>query len=49
MIAGAGVRSDGTQKFGERGCARGIWGTISGQVLLRIALSYTDKLKKYGA
>jgi 2,3-bisphosphoglycerate-independent phosphoglycerate mutase len=49
LIAGAGVRSDGTQKFGERGCARGIWGTISGQVLLRIALSYTDKLKKYGA
>jgi 2,3-bisphosphoglycerate-independent phosphoglycerate mutase len=49
MIAGDGVRSDGTQKFGERGCANGIWGTISGQVLLRIALSYAGKLKKYGA
>jgi 2,3-bisphosphoglycerate-independent phosphoglycerate mutase len=49
MISGEGVRSDGTQKFGERGCAKGIWGTISGQMLLRIALSYTGKLKKYGA
>ena len=49
MIAGEGVRSDGTPKFGERACAKGIWGTISGQVLLRIALSYTGKLKKYGA
>jgi 2,3-bisphosphoglycerate-independent phosphoglycerate mutase len=49
MIAGDGVRSDGTQKFGERGCAKGIWGTISGQVLIRIALSYAGKLKKYGA
>jgi 2,3-bisphosphoglycerate-independent phosphoglycerate mutase len=49
MIAGNGVRSDGTQKFGERPCARGIWGTISGQVLIRIALAYAGKLKKYGA
>ena len=49
LIAGEGVRADGTQKFGERGCSRGIWGTISGQVLLRIALAYTGKLKKYGA
>jgi len=49
MIAGEGVRPDGTPEFGERACARGAWGTISGQVLLRIALSYTGKLKKYGA
>ena len=49
MIAGEGVRADRTPEFGERACARGIWGTISGQVLLRIALSYTGKLKKYGA
>jgi 2,3-bisphosphoglycerate-independent phosphoglycerate mutase len=49
MIAGDGVRSDGTPEFGERACARGTWGTISGQVLLRIALSYTGKLKKFGA
>ena len=49
LIAGEGVRADGTQKFAERACARGIWGTISGQVLIRIALAYTGKLKKFGA
>ena len=49
LIAGDGVRSDGTAKFAERTCARGIWGTISGQVLLRTALAYTGKLKKFGA
>ena len=49
LISGEGVRADGTQKFGERACARGIWGTISGQMLLRISLSYTGKLKKFGA
>jgi 2,3-bisphosphoglycerate-independent phosphoglycerate mutase len=49
LIAGTGVRGDGTRKFGERDCARGIWGTISGQMLLRIALSYAGKLKKFGA
>ena len=49
LIAGDGVRSDGTSKFAERTCARGIWGTISGQVLLRTALAYTGKLKKFGA
>jgi 2,3-bisphosphoglycerate-independent phosphoglycerate mutase len=49
MVAGDGVRADGTQKFGERACARGIWGTIPGQALMRIALAYTGKLKKFGA
>lgn len=49
LIGGNGVRADGTEKFGERACARGIWGTISGQMLMRIALSYTGKVKKYGA
>lgn len=49
LIGGTGVRADGTEKFGERACARGIWGTISGQMLMRIALSYTGKVKKYGA
>ncbi len=49
LIAGDGVRPDGTATFGERACARGLWGTISGQVLLRIALSYAGKLKKFGA
>jgi 2,3-bisphosphoglycerate-independent phosphoglycerate mutase len=49
LIAGPGVRPDGTQKFGERACARGLWGTIPGQMLLRIALAYAGKLKKFGA
>jgi 2,3-bisphosphoglycerate-independent phosphoglycerate mutase len=49
LIAGEGVRADGTQKFGERACARGLWGTISGQMLLRISLAYAGKLKKFGA
>jgi 2,3-bisphosphoglycerate-independent phosphoglycerate mutase len=49
LIAGDGVRGDGTVKFGERDCAHGLWGTISGQLLLRIALSYAGKLKKFGA
>jgi 2,3-bisphosphoglycerate-independent phosphoglycerate mutase len=43
------TRPDGISKFGERECARGAWGTISGQMLLRIALAYTGKLKKFGA
>jgi 2,3-bisphosphoglycerate-independent phosphoglycerate mutase len=49
LIAGDGVRADRTRKFGERTCASGIWGTISGQVLIRLALAYTGKLKKFGA
>jgi 2,3-bisphosphoglycerate-independent phosphoglycerate mutase len=49
LMAGEGVRSDGTAKFAERACAKGIWGTIPGQVLLRTALAYTGKLKKFGA
>ena len=44
-----GVRADGTAKFSERACARGLWGTISGQVLIRIAMAYAGKLKKFGA
>jgi 2,3-bisphosphoglycerate-independent phosphoglycerate mutase len=49
LIAGERARADGTQKFGERACARGIWGTLPGPMLIRIALAYADKLKKFGA
>jgi len=49
LVAGTGARPDGTERFGERDCARGTWGTISGQALLRIALSLTGKVRKYGA
>jgi 2,3-bisphosphoglycerate-independent phosphoglycerate mutase len=49
LIAAEGVRADGTAKFSERACAGGLWGTISGQVLIRIAMAYAGKLKKFGA
>jgi 2,3-bisphosphoglycerate-independent phosphoglycerate mutase len=49
LIGGSSVRGDGTAKFGEQACARGIWGTIPGQSLMRIALSYAGKIRKYGA
>ncbi len=49
LIYGESARPDGAAKFGERECARGAWGVISGQMLIRIALSYTGKLKKFGA
>ncbi len=49
MINGAGTRADGISKFGERECGRGAWGVINGQMLIRIALANTGKLKKFGA
>ena len=49
LISGEWARSDGTSKFGERPCSHGTWGIISGQMLIRIALAYTGKLKKFGA
>ena len=49
LLHGAETRPDGAAKFGERECARGTWGVIPGPVLIRIALGYTGKLKKYGA
>jgi 2,3-bisphosphoglycerate-independent phosphoglycerate mutase len=49
LISAANVRPDGARKFGERDCARGTWGVIPGPMLLRIAMSLTGKLKKFGA
>ncbi len=49
LLHGAETRPDGAVKFGERECARGTWGVIPGPMLIRIALGYTGKLKKYGA
>jgi len=43
------IRSDDTDSFGERACARGIWGNIRTHVLIQLALSYADKIKKFGA
>lgn len=49
LISGENTRPDGASKFGERECGRGAWGVINGQMLIRIALANTGKLKKYGA
>jgi 2,3-bisphosphoglycerate-independent phosphoglycerate mutase len=49
ILSASETRPDGISKFGERECGRGAWGIINGQMLIRIALSYTGKLKKYGA
>jgi 2,3-bisphosphoglycerate-independent phosphoglycerate mutase len=49
LVNAAWVRPDGVKKFGERECARGVWGVVPGTVPLRIALSLAGKLKKYGA
>jgi 2,3-bisphosphoglycerate-independent phosphoglycerate mutase len=43
------ARPDGIASFGERECAKGVWGIIPASMLIRLALGYTGKLKKYGA
>ncbi|MBN2533603.1 MAG: 2,3-bisphosphoglycerate-independent phosphoglycerate mutase [Spirochaetales bacterium] len=43
------TRPDDADTFGERACARGFWGNIRTPVLLQLALSYADKIMKYGA
>ncbi len=49
MIHAEGIRPDDVTTFGERSCAKGLWGVIEGKMLMRLALSYAGKLKKYGA
>jgi 2,3-bisphosphoglycerate-independent phosphoglycerate mutase len=49
LVNAAWVRPDGVKKFGERECARGMWGIIPGTRILPIALSLAGKLKKFGA
>jgi 2,3-bisphosphoglycerate-independent phosphoglycerate mutase len=49
LLNAAETRPDGVASFGERECAKGAWGVIPGPMLIRIALGYTGKLKKYGA
>jgi 2,3-bisphosphoglycerate-independent phosphoglycerate mutase len=50
MISAEGIRPDGVEEFGERSCSQGTWGgVIAGSELLRLALSYTGKLAKFGA
>ena len=49
LINALETRPQGVTKFGERECARGGWGIIAGEMLIRVALSYAGKLKKFGA
>jgi 2,3-bisphosphoglycerate-independent phosphoglycerate mutase len=49
LINAADSRPDGVQEFGERACAAGLWGILSGPMLMRLALAYAGKLAKYGA
>ncbi len=49
LIYGGQTRPDGVTEFGERACAQGLWQTIPGEMLIRLALSYSGKLIKYGA
>jgi 2,3-bisphosphoglycerate-independent phosphoglycerate mutase len=49
LIHAQNIRSDDTDSFGERACARGFWGNLKTPVLMQLALSYADKINKYGA
>ncbi len=49
MVYSELTRPDDVSEFGERACAKGLWGIIEGIMLIRIALSYAGKLKKFGA
>ncbi len=49
LIHAQAVRPDGVREFGERACARGLWGVIPGTILIRLALGYAEKLLKFGA
>ncbi len=49
LINSAGARPDRVEEFGERACARGLWGCLPATMLIRLALAYADRLQKYGA
>lgn len=49
LIHGQHTRPDTVREFGERPCANGMWGIIPGTVLIRLALAYAGKLRKFGA
>ena len=49
LILADGARPDVVREFGERACTQGSWSPIPGRMLLRLALSYTGKLIKFGA
>ncbi|MBN1699648.1 MAG: 2,3-bisphosphoglycerate-independent phosphoglycerate mutase [Spirochaetales bacterium] len=43
------IRPDAARKFGERECAKGLWNLIRTPHLISLALSYADKINKFGA
>jgi 2,3-bisphosphoglycerate-independent phosphoglycerate mutase len=49
LIHAKHIRPDDVAEFGERACARGLWGILPGSTLIRLALAYADKLAKFGA
>jgi 2,3-bisphosphoglycerate-independent phosphoglycerate mutase len=49
LIQADNIRPDGITKFGERECRKGIWGILKSTTLIQLALSYSDKMIKYGA
>jgi 2,3-bisphosphoglycerate-independent phosphoglycerate mutase len=49
IIQAKNIRHDAAQHFGENECARGIWKHIRTPYLIQLALSYADKINKYGA
>jgi 2,3-bisphosphoglycerate-independent phosphoglycerate mutase len=49
LLHGRNTRPDEVREFGERPCAKGLWGIIPGVMLIRLALACADKLGKYGA
>jgi len=49
LINAANIRADETTAFGERECAKGLWGIIKSPILMQIALAYADKILKFGA
>jgi len=49
LLYGQNTRPDDVKEFGERPCAKGMWGIIPGVMLIQLALAYADKLIKFGA
>jgi 2,3-bisphosphoglycerate-independent phosphoglycerate mutase len=49
IINAKNIRPDAAKHFGENECAKGIWRLIRTPYLIQLALSYGDKINKYGA
>jgi 2,3-bisphosphoglycerate-independent phosphoglycerate mutase len=49
LLHAENLRPGATTDFGERSCARGVWGVIPGVKLMPLALAAAEKLAKFGA